>query len=37
MLKKGFPAVFVLFLTIASFALATPAHCEDPVVLAKDF
>jgi RHS repeat-associated protein len=37
MLKKGFPAIFVLFLTVVSFAIATPAHCEDPVVFAKDF
>ncbi|MDB4442496.1 hypothetical protein N9219_03640, partial [bacterium] len=37
MLKKGFPAVFVLFLTVTLFAIATPAHSEDPVVFAKDF
>ena len=37
MLKKGFPAVFIFFLTVASFAVAPPAHSEDPVVFAKDF
>jgi len=37
MLKKGFPAVFIFFLTVASFAVATPAHSEDLVVFAKDF
>jgi RHS repeat-associated protein len=37
MLKKGFPAVFVLFLTVTLFAIATPAHSEDSVVFAKGF
>jgi RHS repeat-associated protein len=37
MLKKGFFALFVLLFTFASFAIAPPAHCEDPVVFANDF
>ena len=37
MLKKGFPAVFIFFLIVVSFAVATPAHSEDPVFFAKDF
>ena len=37
MLKKGFSALFVLLFTFASFAIAPPAHCEDPVVFANDF
>ena len=35
MLKKGSPAVFVLFLIVT--LIATPAHSEDPVVFAKEY
>ena len=36
-LKKGFPALVVLFLAIISFAPATPAHANNPDVFVKNF